>query len=96
MQHAQLHPLPNPKVAIAKGGAEHMHKKIRPGLSNGNSASQQEAKYVLEDVFWVPISNCISRRSTPPAIAELRPEKLETDEASNPGDSELAFTRNLR
>jgi len=73
-----------------------MHKKIRPGLSTGNFASQQEAKYVLEDVFWVPISNCISRRSTPPAILELRPEKLETDQASNSDESELGFTRNLR
>jgi hypothetical protein len=73
-----------------------MHKKIRSRLSTGNSVSQQESKYVLEEVFWVPISNCNSMRSTPPAIPELRAEKLETDEVSNLGQSELGFTRNLR
>lgn len=73
-----------------------MHKKIRSQLSTGNSASQQEVKYVLEDVFWVPISNCISRRSGSPAIPELRSGKRETDEVPNSDERELAFTRNRR
>jgi hypothetical protein len=49
-----------------------MYKKIRSRLSSAiedlgdpaQSASQEKRKYVLEDVFWVPVNNCSSRRST--------------------------------
>jgi hypothetical protein len=41
-----------------------MYVKMRSRLSATISASQEKRKFVLEDVFWVPISNCSSRHST--------------------------------
>jgi len=34
-----------------------MNEKINPGASTGTSRSEGKTKYVLEDVFWVPVSN---------------------------------------
>jgi hypothetical protein len=45
--------------------------------------------YVLEDVFWVPISNCSSKRSASGVVPGLRSEALDTSEASSSGDLEI-------
>jgi len=41
-----------------------MKQKINPQPSEAISGSQGKTRYVLEDVFWVPLSNCSSMRST--------------------------------
>jgi len=42
-----------------------MYKKMRSRLLSRITRSQQERKFVLEEVFWVPVNNCSSRRSGP-------------------------------
>jgi len=65
-----------------------MNEKINPRFSSAISRSHGKAKYVLEDVFWVPISNCSSRHFSPPICPELNAEKPDIDEASGSGESE--------
>jgi hypothetical protein len=72
-----------------------MYKEIFARLSAAISAAQEERKYVLEDVFWVPISNCSSSHSVFPAIPELRAEKLGTSEASSWDTTESDSAKNL-
>jgi hypothetical protein len=59
-----------------------MYKKIRSRLLAAISASQEKREYVLESVFWVPLSNCGSKRSTSRLVPELRSEKLDSSEAA--------------
>jgi hypothetical protein len=73
-----------------------MNKKIRARRPTENSTSDGERKYVLEDVFWVPASNCSHRRSTSSALDAPRPEKLDTREVSSSGKTELGFANNRR
>jgi hypothetical protein len=47
-----------------------MYKEIFARLSVAISAAQQERAYVLEDVFWVPESNCRTRHLTLPVAPE--------------------------
>jgi len=49
-----------------------MYKGRFARFSADNSAAQQESKYVLEDVFWVPESNCSAKHSTLPVPPEPR------------------------
>jgi hypothetical protein len=73
-----------------------MNEKIRARRSAANSRSEGERKYVLEDVFWVPISNCSHRRSTSSALDAPRPEELDTREVSSSGKTELGSANNHR
>jgi hypothetical protein len=73
-----------------------MNEKIRARPSAANSTSDGEKKYVLEDVFWVPISNCSHRHSTSSALDAPRPEKLETREVSSSDKTELGSANNHR
>jgi hypothetical protein len=70
-----------------------MFKKIRSRLTAAISASQEKREYVLEDVFWVPIGNCRSKSSTSRLVPELRPERLDSSEASNSGDVAVIIDR---
>jgi hypothetical protein len=70
-----------------------MYKKRGSRLSAAGSASKKKREYVLEDVFWVPISNCSSGRSTRHFVPELHSEKDST-ETSNPDN--LANTNGKR
>jgi len=47
------------------------------------SAAQQESKYVLEDVFWVPESNTRARHSTLQAPPQPRVEGREIKNSSS-------------
>jgi hypothetical protein len=60
-----------------------MYVEIRSRLSATISASQEKRKFALEDVFWVPISDCSSRHSTSRFVTELRSEKLNGSESSS-------------
>jgi hypothetical protein len=62
-----------------------MCKKSRPRLSTEPTTSQEKREYVLEDVFWVPISNC-SPRSTTHFASALVSEKLENNEEPRSDD----------
>jgi hypothetical protein len=73
-----------------------MNEKIRARRPAANSTSDGERKYVLEDVFWVPISNCSHTHSTPSAIHPPRPEELDTREVSSSGKTELGSANNHR
>jgi len=72
------------------GGGENMRKKIRSRLlaaievlgDRPLAASQEERKYVLEDVFWVPASNSSSRRATSRRISEHGAGRTNASEAS--------------
>jgi hypothetical protein len=65
-----------------------MNEKINPGLSRATSSSQGKTKYVLEDVFWVPISNSSSRNFTLPALIEPHSKKPDIGEVSGSDESE--------
>jgi len=65
-----------------------MNKKINPRFSRAASCSQGKPKYVLEDVFWVPISNCSSRHFTLTAGIEIHFKKPDIGELSSPHESE--------
>ena len=67
-----------------------MNEKINPGFSRATSCSQGKTKYVLEDVFWVPVSNCSSRHFTLPALSETRSKKPDIGEVSGSDESETA------
>jgi hypothetical protein len=71
-----------------------MNEKIHARHSAANSASDDERKYVLEDVFWVPISNCSQRCSTSSALHAPRPERLDTREVSRSGKTKLGSGNN--
>jgi hypothetical protein len=60
-----------------------MNEKIHPGPSATISLSQGTRKYVLEDVFWVPLGHCGSKSSTPPVLLERHLEKPDTDVSSS-------------
>jgi hypothetical protein len=73
-----------------------MSKKIQPRPPVAISGSQGSVKYVLEDVFWVPISNSRWKRSTSLVLPELHSEKLDTGEVSQSCDTESGSANNLR
>jgi hypothetical protein len=83
------HCLSKKNIGIAIGGRENMHKKISSRLSAALSASQGKRKYVLEDVSWVPISNCKSGHSSSGFVGEFCEEKLVAGKASSSGDFEI-------
>jgi hypothetical protein len=60
-----------------------MNDKINPRASTATSCYEGETKYVLEDVFWVPISNCRARHFTPPGHVELHAKKPDIGEVSS-------------
>ncbi len=66
-----------------------MYKKIRSRLS-----SQEKRKYVLEDVFWVPVDNCSSTRPASSRAPELHSEKLNTSETAVSNDPARNIARN--
>jgi hypothetical protein len=51
------------------------------------AASQEERKYVLEDVFWVPASNSNSRRTTSRRTSEHRAGPANASEVSRSKDA---------
>jgi hypothetical protein len=57
-----------------------MSEKTHPRPPVAIPGCREKGKYVLEDVFWVPISNSRFRRST--VVPELRSEKVDTGEVS--------------
>jgi hypothetical protein len=65
-----------------------MSKKIQPRPPVAISESQGSVKYILEDVFWVPISNSRWKRSTSLDLSELHSEKLCTGKVSESCDTE--------
>jgi len=73
-----------------------MNEKISVPRSAAKSTSHSERKYVLEDVFWVPISNCGHSSSTSSALDAPCAEKLDTREVSSSGKTELVFANNHR
>jgi hypothetical protein len=73
-----------------------MNEKIRARRLAANSTSDGEKKYVLEDVFWVPISNCSHTHSTSSALHAPRSEKLDTREVSSSDKTELGSANNHR
>ena len=65
-----------------------MNEKINPRSSAATCCSERKTKYVLEDVFWVPISNCSARHSTLPGRLELHSKKVDVGEVSSLDESE--------
>ncbi len=65
-----------------------MNEKINPQASAATSCSEGKTKYVLEDVFWVPISNCSARHFTLPGRLELHSKKPGVGEVSSLDESE--------
>jgi hypothetical protein len=73
-----------------------MNEKINVPRSAAKSTSHGERKYVLEDVFWVPINNCGHSSSTSSALDGPCPEKLDTREVPSSGKTELVSAINHR
>jgi hypothetical protein len=73
-----------------------MKQKINPQPSEAISGSLGKTRYVLEDVFWVPLGNCSSLRSTPSVSPERHSEIPNIGEASSLGDSESSSANNPR
>jgi hypothetical protein len=65
-----------------------MNEKTKPGLSTASCCSQEKTEYVLEDVFWVPISNCRARHLTLPGRLELHSERLDITEVRSLEEAE--------
>jgi hypothetical protein len=68
-----------------------MYKEIFARFSAATPAAEQESKYVLEEVFWVPESNCRARHSTLPVPPEPRAEARDIKNNSSLVKSELDF-----
>jgi len=66
-----------------------MNEKINPRPAAASSTSHGERKYVLEDVFWVPVSNCRDRHSDSAVPSQHRADTCDTSEVSNPVETEL-------
>jgi hypothetical protein len=66
-----------------------MYKEIFARVSSATSMAQEERKYVLEDVFWVPESNCRDRHIALPIPPEPRAEARDIKNNSSPVKSEL-------
>jgi len=66
-----------------------MYEEILARLSEGSSAAQEERKYVLEDVFWVPESNCRDRHLALPLPPESHAEARDIESNSRPLKPEL-------
>jgi len=66
-----------------------MNEKMDPRASAASSTSQGEGKYVLEDVFWVPVSNCSDRHSDSAVPSQHRSDTRDASEVSNPVETEL-------
>ena len=64
-----------------------MKEKILRRLSATISGSQVERKYVLEDVFWVPLTNCRCIHSASPVLPEFHPESLDASDHSSSGEN---------
>jgi len=73
-----------------------MNEKMDPRPSAASSTSLGERKYVLEDVFWVPVSNCSVRHSHSAVPSQQRSDTRDTSEVSNPVEAELDSARKLR
>jgi hypothetical protein len=73
-----------------------MNEKLRAQRPDANPAPDGERKYVLEGVFWVPISNSSHRRSTSSALPAPRPENLDTSEGASAGKTEFGSANNHR
>jgi hypothetical protein len=73
-----------------------MSERTTPRLPVAISGSQGKIKYVLEDVFWVPISNSRWRYSSSFVLAELPSDELDTGEVASAGETELGSAINLR
>jgi hypothetical protein len=71
-------PLRENEIDARQKGVE-MNEKIIPRASSATSCPEGKAKYVLEDVFWVPVSNCRARHFTVPGQLELHSPKTEID-----------------
>ena len=65
-----------------------MNEKINPRYETATSCSQGKTEYVLEDVFWVPISNCSARHLTLPGHIEPHSQKPDISEVSGSGEYE--------
>jgi hypothetical protein len=64
-----------------------MKEEVNPRASAATSCSEKKTKYVLEDVFWVPISNCSARHLTLPGRLELHSQKPDVGEVSSLDES---------
>jgi hypothetical protein len=65
-----------------------MNEKINPRAPAATSCSEGKTRYVLEDVFWVPISNSSARHFTLPGRLELHSKKPDVGEVSSLDESE--------
>jgi hypothetical protein len=66
-----------------------MNEKMDSRPSAASSTSQGGRKYVLEEVFWVPVSNCSDRDSDSAVPSQHRSDTRDTSEVSNPVETEL-------
>ena len=69
-----------------------MNEKISLRSSGAISSSQEKRKYVLADVFWVPLSSY--RRSSSSVLPELRSEEPDLGEVSDSGENESGSANN--
>jgi hypothetical protein len=73
-----------------------MNEKPRARRPDANYGPAGESKYVLEGVFWVPVSNSSHRRSNSSALPAPRPENLDTREVASASETELGSANNHR
>jgi len=73
-----------------------MNEEVRAERAEAHSTSDGQRKYVLEDVFWVPISNCRHARAVSSALPARCPEDRDTREPSGSGETESASPNNFR
>ncbi len=66
-----------------------MKEKLNPRPSAASSTSLGERKYVLGDVFWIPVSNCNDGHPESPVPSQPRPDTRDASEVSNPVETEL-------
>jgi len=65
-----------------------MYKRISARLTAASSPAPEERKYILEDVFWVPESNCRARHFTLPIPPEPDAEVCDIKSNSSKVESE--------
>jgi hypothetical protein len=78
---------PQRTPSVANKEDVNVNEKIHPRPTEEISAPHAEEKYVLEDVFWVPLSNCRFRQSTSLVLPEPRSENHDNGKVSSPGEA---------
>jgi hypothetical protein len=92
----QLRPLSGKSAARFDWRRREHERENTASTASSNFRVPGKKKYVLEDVFWVPISNSRWRHCSSHVLPELHTEELDTGEVASAGETEVGSAINLR